>query len=247
MACSCDPPKPAIEFYLSEYVFEGTVISKAYPADSLTYTVTFEILKHYKQGDAPKQLDFTFKSEGRYHGEITSCDWDVNMSEKWLIYAYRNKGKLVFEYMCGNSKPLGIKEIYPAEQKVLDFGNDFDPSKYIFTRFDGINIYSNPLNSIDYLLKKHQYTMNTPTRVEIMVDVNEKGQLISANLTSKQLQISDPVFNLIVSEKVTFTKPANQPAKNFLKIVRALKTWQVAFIPHSTTAIKYRRYLQFYY
>jgi hypothetical protein len=48
-ACSCETPKPIIEFESSEFVFEGKVISKVYAKDSLTYTVTFDIKKHYKK------------------------------------------------------------------------------------------------------------------------------------------------------------------------------------------------------
>lgn len=48
-ACDCETPKPIVEFISSEYVFEGKVISKVYAKDSLTFTVTFDITKHYKK------------------------------------------------------------------------------------------------------------------------------------------------------------------------------------------------------
>ena len=87
-ACSCDIPKPILEFESAEYVFEGKVISKIYAKDSLTYTVTFDITKHYKNSDYPKTLELKFKSEEKYTGEWTSCDWNVNKNENWLVYAY---------------------------------------------------------------------------------------------------------------------------------------------------------------
>ena len=83
-ACTCDIPKPILEFQESEYVFEGKIISKIYSPDSLNYTVEFEILKHYKKGDNPKFLQFTFKSEGKYTGTYTSCDWNT-MKNGWFM------------------------------------------------------------------------------------------------------------------------------------------------------------------
>ena len=245
-ACDCSTPKPAIAFYYSEYVFEGIVASKTYASDSLTYTVTFDILKHYKHGDSPKQLSFTLKSEGKYQGEFTSCDWNVNKNEKWLIYAYRYQEKLVFVYMCGNSKPIGPTGIFQAEQQVLDNGNDFDPSKYIFTSFDWINTQPQS-NAVDSLLKKYRYTKHTPNRVNIMVEIDEKGRLISAASTRKWYSLTDSVFGLYIPENRDFSQPTNQKEEYFLGIVRSLKKWNIISIPHSTTAIKYRRDLQFYY
>lgn len=247
LACTCDPPSPAIEFLNSKYVFEGIVISKTYPADSLSYTVTFDIAKHYKDGDSPKQLNFTFRSEGRYHGEITSCDWDVNKDETWLIYAYRHQGKLTFGYCSSNSKPLGIQKIYPVEQRILDHGNDFDPSRYIFTSFDGIDTDSRPANNIRDLLIKHQPSANRKNRFIIVVDVDETGRLISAKSDYKLRVIRDSVFNLPIAESLTSRQQLNQHEKEILKQVRQYKKWKIAYIPHSTTAVKYRRYFHLYY
>lgn len=246
LACSCNPPKPVIAFYFSEYVFEGIVTSKIYPQDSLTYKVTFDVLKHYKHGDSPKQLIFTFKSEGRYQGISTSCDWNVNEGEKWLVYAYRHQGELVFTYMCGNSKPLGNTGIQPAEQRILDNGNDFDPSKYIFTAFDGINTGFQS-NNIDSLMKKHSYSKNTPNWVNIMVEIDEKGRLISAPATREWHGAVDPVFELYTAGSKGCTQPTNAQQDYFLEKVRALEKWELTFIPYSDTAVKYRRDLQFYY
>lgn len=71
-ACSCDEMNPIIEYYSQEYVFAGKIISKFYAKDSLTYKVTFDILKHYKNGDFPKTLEFDVTAEGEYTGEWTS-------------------------------------------------------------------------------------------------------------------------------------------------------------------------------
>ncbi|WP_407557720.1 hypothetical protein [Winogradskyella sp. 4-2091] len=151
-ACGCGIPKPILEFESAEYVFEGKVISKIYANDSLTYTVTFKISKHYKKGDNPATIEFTFKSEGKYTGEWTSCDWSVNKEEFWLVYADLWKEKLTFGYFCSNSKPLDRKTISEKEQNVLNNGNSFKLENYIYQSETEFN-FTKPISNIDSILK----------------------------------------------------------------------------------------------
>ncbi|MEJ8757392.1 hypothetical protein WG947_10315 [Pontibacter sp. H259] len=107
-ACDCDPPSVALEFVHAKYVFWGTVVEKEYARDSLTYTVTFTIDRHFKKNkDKPKTLKFTEKSEGKITGHYTSCDYSVNKGEKWLVYANNYKDALVFDDICSNSNRYG--------------------------------------------------------------------------------------------------------------------------------------------
>jgi hypothetical protein len=152
-ACSCDIPKPILEFESAEYVFEGKVISKIYAKDSLTYTVTFDITKHYKNSDYLKTLEFKFKSEEKYTGEWTSCNWNVNKNENWLVYAYYWKDKLTFGYYCSNSKPIGERIISEKEQKILNNGNEFEIDKYTFTNLDGHFTDAKPKINLDSILR----------------------------------------------------------------------------------------------
>ena len=153
-ACSCDIPKPILEFQSAEYVFEGKVISKTYASDSLNYTVKFEIFKHYKKSDNPKFLEFTLKSEYEYTGIWTSCDWSVDNNEKWLVYAYYWKDKLTFGYNCSNSKRLTSRSTSKNEQQVLNNANEFEIDKYIFTELDGNFTNAKPKIDLDSILKK---------------------------------------------------------------------------------------------
>ena len=41
-SCDCDVSHPVLEFYESEYVFEGIVSSKIYSKDSLMFTINYE-------------------------------------------------------------------------------------------------------------------------------------------------------------------------------------------------------------
>jgi hypothetical protein len=255
-ACSCETPKPIIEFESSEFVFEGKVISKVYAKDSLTYTVTFDIKKHYKKSDRPKTLEFKFKSEGKYTGEWTSCDWNVNKSEKWLVYAYYWKNKLTFDYYCSNSKPIGKRIISKREQKTLENGNEFEIDKYTFTNLDGHFTNAKPKINLDSILRyyknKNYGEKYKENRVDIVVDIDKKGNLISANLTSKEHmivennEVIDSIYNLNKPTNIEVRKPKTNFEVDILKIVKDLKIWEKTFIEGTKTSVRIRKFLKFY-
>ncbi len=255
-ACSCDIQKPIVEFQSSKYVFEGKVISKVYAKDSLTYRVTFSITKHYKKSDNPKTLELTLKSEGKYTGEWTSCDWNVNKNENWLVYSYYWKGKLTFRYYCSNSKPIEKRIISEREQKILDNGNEFKIDKYTFTNSDGHFTNAKPKVDLDSILRsyknKNYAEKYNENRVDIVVDIDNKGNLISANLTSKEHmtvennEIIDSIYNLNKPKNVKIRKAKTNFEKDILKIVNNLKVWEKTFIEGTKTSVRIRKFLQFY-
>ena len=175
-ACSCEVSKPALEFYSAEYVFEGKAVSKVYASDALTYTITFNILKHYKNGNQPKTLDFTIKSEGEYTGEWTSCDWNVELGENWLVYARFRNNKLTFEYYCSNSRPLDKKIISEKEQSVLDNGNAFKLENYIYFVENNFN-YTVPITNVDSVLKLGNIKNYEKPHTFLKLLIDDKGYL----------------------------------------------------------------------
>jgi len=252
-ACNCDIPKAIVEFQSSKYVFEGKVISKVYAKDSLTYTITFEVLKHYKGSNNPRTLKFTLKSEGKYTGESTSCDWNVNKNENWLVYAYYWKDKLNFNYYCSNSKPIGKRIISEIEQYVLNNANDFEIDKYTFTNLDGSFTNAKPKANLDSILRNYRnknygekYNEN---RVDIVVDIDKKGNLISANLTSKEhltVENYDSIYNLNKPKNIEIRKANKNFERDILKIVKNLKVWEKTFIEGTKISVRIRKFLQFY-
>ena len=72
----------ALEFMSSKYVFYGKAISKEYAEDKLTYSVVFEVIKHYKESESPLEVRYILPS---YDG--SSCGWEVNLGENWLIFS----------------------------------------------------------------------------------------------------------------------------------------------------------------
>lgn len=254
-ACSCDISKPIVEFQSAEYVFEGKVISKIYASDSLTYTVNFEISKHYKKNDNPKFLKFSFQSEGKYTGTWTSCDWNVNNNEKWLIYTYYRNDKLTFRYNCSNSKPL-TRSISKNEQKILDNANEFEIDKYTFTNLDGNFTIGKPKIDLDSIFKKYnnkyygkKYNEN---RVDIVVDIDKKGKLLAANLTSKKHmriennEIIDSTYNLNKPQNIEIRKPKTEFERDIIEIVKKLNKWKITYIKGTKIPVRIRKFLQFY-
>lgn len=256
IACDCDVPKPILEFQSSNYVFEGKVISKTYSSDSLYYTVTFEIFKHYKEGETPKNLKFTFKSESEFTGEWTSCDWSVEKDETWLVYAKNRNEKLTFGYFCSNSKPIGKKEIPIRERKILDQANQFDINNYIFTSIDGHFTNSKPKIELDSLLERYshkQYGKSySENRVDIVVDIDENGNLLAANLTSKEhskiefSEASDSIYNLDKPKNIKIRKPETEFEKDMLEVASKLRKWDITYLSQTETPVRIRKFLQFY-
>jgi len=252
-ACSCDTPKPIIELQSAQYVFEGKVISKIYSSDSLNYTIKFKILKHYKNGDKPQFLEFTFPAEERYTGEWTSCDWSIDVNENWLVYTKYWKDKLKFGYFCTNSKPLNSRIISQNEQQILDNANEFSIDKYILNDFDGFFTQSKPEKDLDLILEKyHNKDYGNKNKAHIVVDIDKNGNLLAANVYS--LEEMRPKNNLIIDTIFRLNKPPNIESnkvktefeKDILNIVRTLKKWDIICIDDTEIAVNKRLVLQFY-
>jgi len=174
-ACSCDSINPIIEFYASEYVFEGKIISKIYAKDSLTYKVTFDISKHYKKGDFPKTLEFDLTSEGEVTGLWTSCDWNAKNNQNWLVYVHKYNGNLSFSRICSNSQVIDHRPISLVEQKMLDNGNSFNIEDYIFEHESGFNHCKN-ITDIKSILEKGKVKNNKiqSTLLNVFIDFKWK-------------------------------------------------------------------------
>lgn len=242
-ACSCDISKPAIEFYQSEYVFEGQVVEKIYSTDSLTYTVTFEISKHYKKSDNPKTLKFQLNSEGEITGKFTSCDWNVEKGEDWLVYAHKINEELHFYYYCSNSTPLGRLKIYPFEQKVLDNGESLDLSKYRYNFYGAKSI-----TSTDSILKEYQKIKFDPAEFAfIWLDIDKKGNLEKANLAprgQRTYEVIDTIFGLNNFEN-KHEVPRTNFEKTAIEIARKIQRWEQYYYLDLKDPVKYRTFLKF--
>lgn len=243
--CDCDTPKPALEFYESDYVFEGNVISKIYAPDSPTYTITFDILKHYKKGSNPKKLEFTLKTDRAYNGvlEYTSCDWKVNKGEKWLVYARYWNGKLTFWYHCSNSKPLGERKIYPREQKILDNGNSFNLDNYIYSTHEAGFNYVKPISNIDSIFKSEKVKNYKKTFVWLDLYIDREGNLETVNLRYGRKIKADTIFGFIEDYGAETKAPSTEFERDAVDLVKKVKKWEIKRHNKTKIPVRCRKYL----
>ncbi|MEH6657687.1 hypothetical protein [Leeuwenhoekiella marinoflava] len=244
LACSCEIPKPALEFYASDYVFEGKAVSKTYAADSLTYTVKFEVLKHYKDEGEPKFMDYELPAEGEFTGRFTSCDWNVEVGEKWLVYSKPYKGMQSFSFNCSNSHPIINRfKVFPAEQKVLDNGNSIDLSNYRF-----VYLNAKPITNLDSILSifnSKKLNLKSKTFAPIYIDVDKEGNLTQANMHPREkmeLEVVDTIFGLNIP-KNKFVEPRNRFEAVALEIANKIKKWEPYILYDKK--VKYRTTLIF--
>lgn len=246
-ACSCDIPKPILEFQSAEYVFQGKVISKIYAKDSLTYTVTFKISKHYKKSDNPATLEFTFKSEEKYTGEWTSCDWAVNNDENWLVYADYWNEKLTFGYFCSNSKPLERKSISQNEQKILDNGNSFKLENYIYEIEYGFIYKKKPISNIDSVLKTGKNKNYEKPYTWLKLYIDKKGNLNTVTTNNGFVFKRDSIFNLITELKINLRKPLTEFEKDAIELVKKVPKWEIKKHKKKNIPVPYIRHLSIEY
>ncbi|MFZ3576287.1 hypothetical protein [Tenacibaculum finnmarkense] len=247
-ACDCSETNPIMEFYSSEYVFEGKIISKVYAKDSLTYKITFDISRHYKNGDLPKKLEFEvfskgrFNSEGKYIGIGSNCDSHPEKGEVWLVYTSRYKGKFHFPSICSNSKNIDFRQIRMNEQKILDNGNSFKIEDYIFKYEHGFN-YTKPISNIDSILKtgKIKDYKKPFTWLELYIDKNGK---LNSVTTHNGYQIkTDSIFNLPTEFKIKLRKPLSEFEKDAIELVKKIQKWEIKKHRKTNISVPYIRHL----
>jgi hypothetical protein len=247
-ACDCSITNPIMEFYSSEYVFEGKIISKNYAKDSLTYKISFDILKHYKNEDLPKKLEFEvfskgrFNSEGNYIGKGSNCDQHPEIGEIWLVYTSRYKEKFHFPNICSNSKNLDFRQIRLNEQKILDNGNSFELEKYIY-QFEHDFNYTKPISNIDSILKtgKTKDYERPFTWLKLYIDKN--GNLNSVTTHIGYQIKTDSIFNLPTEFKIKLRKPLTEFEEDAIELVKKIEKWEIKKHRRTNVSVPYIRHL----
>lgn len=244
-ACDCSTPKEVLEFYIAKYVFYGQIISKDYAKDSLTYTLTFRVDKHYKNGEQPKFIKFTRQSEGKYIKMFTSCDDHQNVGEKWIVFAKTYQNRLVFGSMCSNSKRGFTKETID----ILKIANEFKLGSHFFN-YDFTNLFSYemPLYNLDSALKKVNTKRFKPDQgVVIMLDIDTNSNIIRKNIYDNSIVRQDKTTKWglyqVINEKPD--RPLNDFEKRILKFSKKIKTWPVTYFKSTNEKVNTRKYLTF--
>lgn len=245
-ACVCPPPNIFLEYHISKYVFYGEIISKTYPKDSLTYTFTFKIEEHFKELNKPEYLSFTWPSEARYRKEgISSCDYDVNIGNKLLVFAQEKNGKLSFGLNCSNSSFYGMSV---SNISALKAAKNFNIYNYHFNFNNTLFNDAKPITNIDSLtlpLKNKDYG-NFVGGVIIMFDVDTNGNVIKSNFwetTNSEFNKIDPeiyVYDIINKE---YRKPENEFEVDALEVSKSIKNWEVLRFLNGNMPVNSRHYI----
>ncbi|KAF2329939.1 hypothetical protein [Flavobacterium nitrogenifigens] len=250
VACSCDTPKPILEFYSSKYVFEGLVTFKKIAKDSATYSIKVKVLKNYKKGNIPKELHFTLYYEKESSGG-SSCHMEVHKNQKLLVFASEYKGKLGFSIMCSNSQVIQESGINPLLQKVLDHGNEFKLDNYIYDLDNTVNGEFNsakPITNLDSIFKNAKAIKSDKPLGLFALYINKKGELVSVFnffdwYKSSEDFIIDPAFGLMKEFKVKSRRPLTEFEIYTIELLKNLKIWELKKYKNSQIAVDYMAYI----
>lgn len=241
IACSCDPPPVALEFLRAKYIFWGSVIEKEYAADSLTYTATFKVDKSFKENKENSQiLTFTMAAEGEFTGSYSSCDFNVNKGENWLIYAYDYKGKLTFSYYCSNSKPYrSFTDVRKEELEIIEAGDRIDVNKIIFestaSRLWSMKEYEAPEPKIPFdsllaqLDSKYYSGLGKADFENFIINVDTKGKLtvVAVHRKHKNWEIKR-IYGVSYSVYTSLDSLNTTLQNEMIRKIKKSKTWKPA-------------------
>ncbi len=244
----CEPieVKEILSFYSSKYVFEGKIISKIYAKDSLTYTITFDIYKHYKKSNIPKRIKMKFEAEGEYTGIFTSCDWSCNVGEKWLVFAHKNNSTLFYN-MGVNSRRIEKSPITKHEKSLFEKANSFNIKNYIYMNNSNPFNYCKNLTNINLILKQGKNKKYKKGCTVLYFLINEKGKLKSVRVANSTKFVLDPTFNLIIKMKNEKKIPVSTFEKDAIKLMSRVKKWEIKKHPKTGIAVSYITHLWVYY
>jgi len=248
--CNCDTPKLALEFLGSKHVFLGTVIEKIYSKDESSFKIVFKIIEHFKEGENPKTLEFKFQNSK----EISSCDWEINLNDRWLVFTKNINGKLSFHGICSNSRRI-LNNGYPTTIKNISENWDhFNIDKFIFSSLDGRFENSIPNINLDTLVNKYskknygkEYGENI---AYIVVDIDRKENIIQTSMnypSKKNIKTFkyDPIFQLLLYYPLRELKTKTAFEIDIYNEIKKIKNWTPVLIENTNIAVSYRKYLQF--
>lgn len=247
-ACDCDILNPTLEFYESDFVFKGVVKSKMYSEDSLTYEISFKVLRHFKLNDKkPNSVDFKLKSESDYTGMWTSCDWSIYKNQTWLVYARKNdSGVLEFSGICSNSRNLDKRPLSSKQIDALVAANDFKLSEYVF--FNELN-FNNTLSvtNIDSIIKKGKIKKYKNSFTSLKLHIDSDGNLLDVIPPKNLKQVIDKTNGLARKVINTNKKPLSLFEKDAVELFLKVKKWEVKKHKKTNVPVNYIKHISIQY
>jgi len=249
IACSCDIPKPILEFYASKHVFKGIITNKTISKDSATYTVKFKVLANYKKDKIPKEISFTFDYQKK--GMWDSCYKEAYLNQEWLVFAHGKGRKLYFGIICSNSQVIRERGIDPRLQKVLDHGNEFKLDNYIYDLDYTVNNEFNstkPITNLDTIFKDAKAIKSDKPFGLFALYINKKGELVSVfnffdwHKSSEDFKI-DPNFGLMTEFNVKSKRPITEFEIYATELLKKVKSWELKRSKVTQIAVDYMAYI----
>jgi len=248
-ACSCDTPKPILEFYSSKYVFRGKIISKKFSKDSTTYTIKFKVFESYKKGNIPKEISFTHHYQKK-NGPWNSCYTEEYLNQEWLVFVNEKGGKLYFSQICSNSRLLDSQGIDAYTQKLLNNANDFKLEDYIYNDYDSERSefnYTKPITNLDSIFKNGKIKDYEKTYTVLALYIDERGKLISSHTGldmnhSEPNFVYDPIFGLLKSITVQSKRPLYEFEIDAMALFGKVD-WEIKRHRKTKIPVKYIRYV----
>ncbi|ALI98658.1 hypothetical protein [Rufibacter tibetensis] len=234
-ACDCEPPPVALDFLRSKYVFFGSITEKNIAEDSLTYTVTFRIDKHYKKnGSDPKFLDFTLPLKSQF----STCGSNANKDGKWLVYAYERGAEISFYTYCSNSKRYrALENIDEQELSLLEQGNEIDINEIIFERaliksayeeFEGAEPKTQA-SSLLMQVKPKYYKGLAKTHLErAIIYINKDGEITNIVIPDKSLKYESEMKYDFIHLKYKPADTLTKLQKGIVKVLKQGEPWKPA-------------------
>lgn len=227
-ACSCKYIPPIIEFLNSEYVFKAKIenISK----ENL---ISFEVLEIYKGTIHQQKIEAltSFMKE-------TSCEWEAQKGEIWLVFARKEGETFSFSSVCSNSKEVSV-DYDGMEFKKFNFDD------FIFEDYWGFSPID--LSSIN-LQKLEKFSQKSSAKLVLWIDKN--GQLLKANASKNFFpqKFRDEELGLF-TKKIQFSNffPLNHFEKTSIEILKKIKKFPQKIYLKEKKSVDYLIYVEIFY
>lgn len=239
------------------HVFLGKAVSKKYTSDQQHYDIKFQVLRTFKGESEKEYFEFRLRSEGEYTGEFSSCDWNVEQGEYWIIYTYWREGELRFGNTCSNSRWVKDPGIEFREDIIKENWEDFRKSDFIMTSLDGGFERSQPRINLDSLLRPYyrkdygdEYGDNIAMAA---IDIDTTGGVLNStyhipgNVYHPFVLHSDTIFNLSEYTPLqVVAEPNTEFSKDMMRELSKVKQWDPILIKGTKEAVRFRKSLHFY-
>lgn len=226
--CSCEYIPPIVEFLNSDYVFKAKIenISK----ENL---ISFEVLETYKGTIHQQKIEALTSFMKK-----TSCEWEAQKGEIWLVFARKEGETFRFSSVCSNSKKVS------ADYNGMEF-KKFNFDDFIFEDYWGFS--SIDLSSIN-LQKLEKFSQKSSAKLVLWIDKNGQLMEVGANKNAFAERFYDEESGLL-TKKFKFSNffPLNDFEKTSIEILKKIKKFPQKIYLKEKKSVDYLIYIEIFY